>query len=193
VLLGAMRTPEEVGLFRIAMSAANMTLFGLTVVNFVVAPTFARLNADMERAEMALTAQRAAAVSLGAALPIALVLLLAGPQILGLLYGEGFAAAYMPMAVLVAAQMVNGFFGSCGNVLNMTGNERHAARALIVALVVNAGLNVILVPLLGGTGAALATLASTLTWNLLMDLAVRRELGFTSSALPLFKRPRSGV
>lgn len=192
VLLGALRPPEEVGLFRISMSAANLTLFGLTVVNFVIAPRFAKLNATMERGQMARIAQRSAALSLGAALPVALVLVLGGPQILAWLYGDAFAAAYLAMAVLVGSQLINALFGSCGNLLNMTGHERDAARALVVALVFNLGLNVTLIPILGGTGAALATLASTVTWNLLMERAVKRKLGFTSSALGLLRRPNAG-
>lgn len=183
VMLGMWRDPQEIGWFRIAMAAANMVLFGLTVANQIVAPRLAQLHAQKDPQEMARTARLSAGVSLLAAAPIALVLLLAGRWVLGSLYGDAFRPAYDAMAFLVLAQLVNAFFGSCVSVLNMSGHERDTARALIAAAVINLALSAILIPTMGGPGAGIATLCSTLVWNGLMERSVRRNLGFSSTPL----------
>lgn len=188
IFLGIWGAPEDVGFFRIAVSAAGMALFGLSVVNMIFAPSFARLNAGLDLKEMELRAQQAAGLAFLAALLIAALLWFAGPFVISLLYGHQYLEAYLPLAILVGAQVISSFYGSCGNVLNMTGRERFSFRAMALALVVNITFNVFLIPDFGVVGAASATVASTLAWNLVMDFYVRRELGFTCSALGILER-----
>jgi O-antigen/teichoic acid export membrane protein len=78
-----------------------------------------------------------------------------------------------------------------GALLNMTGHERDTMNGMIVAMVVNVGLNLVLAPLYGMAGAAAATATSVLVWNILLRKAVLKRLLIESSALGL-KNSRSG-
>ena len=185
MVLGVFHTPEETGFFRIALSASSMIVFGMTVVNFVVTPSFAKLHANMSSEEMARTAQISAALSFATALPIALLFVFGGGSLLVLLYGEAFRDAYLPLVVLAGSKLILTAYGSCGNLLNMTGNERDDVRALVLGLAANLCASLVLVPILGGLGAAIATLAGTLVWNIHLAQKVTERLGFSGSAFPI--------
>lgn len=188
VLLGVFQPVEEVGLYRVALSAATVVTFGMTVVNFVVAPGMAKLHVDMDKREMARTAQIASTVSLAAGTPISLVILLFSSGILAVLYGDDYRDAALPFVILASSKLLQTSFGSCGQLLNMTGNEKAVARALVVGVLVNTMLNLVLCPIFGGTGSALATLGGTFVWNALLDHTVKKKLGFSGSAFQIILR-----
>jgi O-antigen/teichoic acid export membrane protein len=75
---------------------------------------------------------------------------------------------------------------SVGFLLNMTGHEQDTARGMTIAAVSNVVLNLLLVPLWGLTGAALASAITLTAWNVLLWLAVRRRLKINSMAFDLF-------
>jgi O-antigen/teichoic acid export membrane protein len=67
----------------------------------------------------------------------------------------------------------------------MSGHERTTLRGLTIATVINVGLNAVLIPSYGVSGAAIATLVSTLVWNVLLGRSVRRLLGVACTPLGL--------
>jgi O-antigen/teichoic acid export membrane protein len=73
--------------------------------------------------------------------------------------------------------------GPVGVVLIMTGHERDAALAIGVSAVLNLILNAILIPGWGMEGAAVATAASTVVWNILMAIALYQRSGIHSTIL----------
>jgi O-antigen/teichoic acid export membrane protein len=80
-------------------------------------------------------------------------------------------------------QVVNVAAGPCGQLLNMSGNERMTTWAVAIGLLVNATFGVALVPALGAAGAAISGAIATLTWNVVMVMAVKRSLGINSSII----------
>ncbi len=185
LLLGLWSTAVETGLYKIAAAAANLALLGLQVVTLVIAPRFAHLYARGELQRLGRLASVGAGVALAAALLVAVPLLVAGPAILAFLYGEAFRAAYAPLAILLAGQVVNAFYGACVSLLNMCGHERATLWVLAGAALLNVALNALLIPTFGVRGAAFATLVSTVCWNVLLGRAVRRLLGISSTPLGL--------
>jgi len=188
VILGMFRPVEDVGFFRIALSAATMVTFGMTVVNFVITPNLAKLHIDMELKQMAKTAQISSAVALASAFPVVLVLVFFGDVIITQLYGDAYSDAYLPLSILACSKLVLTAYASCGSLLNMSGHEREVAVALVIGVVVNAVLAFALCPSFGSLGAAFATLGSTLIWNAILAYRVKSKLGFAGSAFPVLFR-----
>ena len=71
--------------------------------------------------------------------------------------------------------------------LNMTGKEKSARNIMLVASVLNLVLNLCLIPHYRVNGAATATALSTIIWNLLAVIAVKKEYGFISIPNPFSK------
>lgn len=183
ILLGLFRPQAEVGLYKVAASAATLALFGLQTANLVIAPHIARLHALGEHDRLQRLACVGALASGALTLPVFLVFVFGGRWLIGLLYGAAYVDAYGPLLILGAGQMVNALFGSVGLLLNMTGYERDAARWLAVAAASNVVLGVVLVPGLGMTGAAIASVFSLLVWNLAFWRIAIRKVGVDGSVL----------
>jgi O-antigen/teichoic acid export membrane protein len=108
--------------------------------------------------------------------------LLAGGAILALgkpllgLYGPEFAAAFVPLVLLIGSQIVNSLTGSVGFILTMTGHEKRAAAVTAAAGVLHLSLAVVLIPRWGLVGAAVANSVAAIAWNLTLLVMVWRTL-----------------
>jgi len=185
IILGFFVPDAEIGIFRVAAQISVLASFGLQAVNLVVAPRFAALYAkgDMARLQRLVTASARVILAMNVGMTLGYVLL--GRLFLRLVFGPAYLGAYTPLLILLVGQAVNSAAGSVGMLLNMTRHERDTAKGLAVSAILNVVLNLLLVPLLGIIGAAVATAVSLITWNVLLWWAVRQRLGINSLAFPI--------
>ncbi|SFM52196.1 Membrane protein involved in the export of O-antigen and teichoic acid [Ectothiorhodospira mobilis] len=181
ILLGLLAATVDVGVYRVAAQGAFLVSMGLTALNMVTAPYIIRLHAQGARHKLQKLARRTAQAALAFALLALAGYVVLGPWLLQTLFGPAFAAAYLPLLILACGQVVNAGFGSVGLLLTMTGHERQVSRVVGVAALVNVALNLALIPLLGTMGAALATSAGTVLWNVWLWFVVRERLGIRSA------------
>lgn len=187
-LLGFLRPADEVGVYQVAAHGAMVVGFGLRVVNPVLGPRIARLYAsgDHRRLEKLVTyATRAAFL---AALPLVLLFLLFGADILGWVFGAGFAHGYPVLVILALAYLVNVTVGPMGVLLNMSEHESINGKILSAAVIVNVCLNLLLIPVMGILGAAIATAISLVMRNALQAWMAYRLLGVSAFRL---RNPRT--
>ena len=180
LLLGLLAAVADVGVYRVAAQGALLVSLGLTALNTVVAPFAVRLNAAGERHKLQKLVRRTAQAALAFALPAVALFAVAGEWLLVTLFGNEFAAAYWPLLILALGQLANAGFGATGMLLNMTGFERDVTRVVAVAAGLNVALNLVLIPLFGVIGAAMATSASLVFWNVWLWQVVHRRLGVSS-------------
>lgn len=184
IVLSLFRSEEEVGLYKVAASAATVALFGMQTASMVISPHMARLHAigDIDRLRK-ITALGALA-STAMTLPVLAVFLIGGSALIGFVYGHEYKDAFMPLAILVSGQTINAMFGCVGALLGMSGQERDAAKWLSVSVAVNILGALILVPFFGMSGAAIASVLAILVWNFAYWLIAKRRLGVDSSFIP---------
>ena len=185
VLLGILRAPEDVGLFRVAQRGALLIPFGLQAVNMAMGPTIAEMFARGERKRLQRMISKSILAVLAFALPVALVLILGGRWIIPFAFGAEYRAAYSPLVILCLGQLVNAGMGSVGVILNMAGLERFTARGVAIAAVASVVLNSALIPFFGPAGAAVATSTSLIIWNVLLFIWLYRETGIVSTIFPM--------
>lgn len=182
LLLGAFKGAEAVGIYSAALRGAQLVPFTLLAANLALAPTYASLYATGKRADLQrLVTQSSRLILLGGA-PAALGLILFGRWFL-LLFGADFVQGQMALAILCVGQLVNVAAGPVAILLTMTGHERDTVIGIGIGTAVNGVLNVLLIPLWGIEGAAVAVATSLITWNLVLAGFVRRRLGISSTAL----------
>lgn len=175
VLLDLLATPEQVGLFGGANRAAGLVTIGLVAANAALAPAVAALHADGRAEALAAAAVRCARWASAIGAPIAALCTFGSGAVLGV-FGPGFSDAQAALVVLATAQLVNVVVGPVGLVLMMTGHARDALRGLAIGAAVNIGLDLVLIPTHGATGAAIAAALGVMTWNLWLWCAVRSRL-----------------
>ena len=189
VLLGSIGTPEQAGLYAVAQRGALLVAFPLAAVNAAIGPTAARLWAAHEPARLQRLVTASARGILLASLPIGLIFIVFGRQIITLLFGAEFAAADAPLAILSMGQLVNAATGSVAVLLVMTGFQHRATAAMAAGAGLNVLLGLVLIPGYGEVGAAIAAATSLVVSNLIMVVACRRQLGLDST--PIGWRPNS--
>jgi O-antigen/teichoic acid export membrane protein len=108
--------------------------------------------------------------------PLYLVLAAFGPQVLRLFGGE-FTSGADALTILTLTMLFSLATGNVNTVLLMAGRSRWTAANTVAALVVNIGLNLLLVPDHGIIGAALAWSASIVTERAMGMYEVRVLLG----------------
>ncbi len=182
IMLGAMKGAVPAGIYNVANRGAEFITFVLVSVNMVLAPTIAALHAqgDKERLQNILTLSARAVLLFS--LPVALGLVIFGKDFLTI-FGGDFIPGDWALSILSMAQLFNCAMGSVGLLLIMTGHQKQAAIGVAVSAVLNIALNVVLIPLWGIEGAAVATGVSMITWNALYVVWVYKKLGYHTTAL----------
>lgn len=178
-LLGWLLSPAQAGLYGPASRFAGLVVFGLNAVNPILGPLLAAHKDD--RVQCQRLAKRGARLTVLISTPLTVVLILFPELALGALPAS-YSSAAMVLQILALAQWVNSMCGSVGTLLSMTGHHRDLAKILLFSAALDVLLNLILIPILGMLGAAIATAITIISWNLLAWIVVRLRLGIDASA-----------
>jgi O-antigen/teichoic acid export membrane protein len=177
ILLGALSPAAETALYGAAARLLTVAIFPLTVVAAVVPPTLVDLHVREQRSNLGVVLRASATVAGFPALLVLVVLVLFGPAVLALVYGDFFAGGAWLLTVLAVGQAVAVWAGVSSLVLIMTGNEK----TLLAISCAAALVFVIATPLAGAAygayGVAVATTFSRVMQHGLTVLACRRRLG----------------
>ena len=182
VVLGMIRTDEEVGVYRVVVQMGNLVIFALVAVNQILHPLFARQYDAGEMVKLQKMVTTSARLILLLSVPIAVIFAVWSEQLLSFFFGVEYVAGGLPLCIVAIGQLTNAAFGSVAALLNMTGHEKDTMRGMFIAFVVNVILNLVLVPEYGMVGAAIATAFSILCWNAVLRHYVKKRLGIESSS-----------
>lgn len=173
---------RDLAYLAVAQRTALLVSFILAVVNTVVAPRFAALYAQQRHAELEMLALRAARLMTVFALPVVAAIVVFPEWILAW-FGESYRAGAPLLVILAVAQFVNVMTGSVSYLLAMSGHERDLRNVVLFSGPLAIGAALILTPLFGVTGAALATALAIASQNLLAVHRVNQRLGFNTLAI----------
>lgn len=182
IVLGIFCSNQDVGLFFAALQGSYLVAFSLGMVNVAIAPAIARLHASGGYLALQNIVTWGARLVLAVAVPVCVLLILLGQELLELVYGVEFRDAYLALIILCVGQMVNAAIGSVALILNMTGYEKDAALGAGAGVLLNVILSFTLVPTQGIIGAALANAISMMAWNTILGIQVYRRLGISPLA-----------
>lgn len=185
LMLGIWSSSADVGIFGVAQRLAALINFVLIAVNSIAAPKFAALYRQGDIQTLGRIAKNSATLMALMASPI-LGLALFAPRWLMGIFGPQFADGAVIFSVLAVGQFVNVATGSVQFILMMCGYERLLRNVAVVCAIITVGLNVLLIPLWGVIGAAVAMTIVKIFQNLLLTNLVKQRLGIWT--LPTLKR-----
>lgn len=185
--LGIFATDDDAGVFGSALRVSMLVGIAGVAVNSIAAPRFSAAWARNDKVKLQQTAKLAGRLLLAFGLVAAIPLLLFPGTILKL-FGDGFADGKIELQILILGQLINVVTGSAANLLMMTGHESRLRTVNIAssAMAVFAGL--ILIPLYGAMGAAIATSVAVATQNLFAAWYVTRYVNISPFAIWEIKR-----
>jgi O-antigen/teichoic acid export membrane protein len=186
LMVGAYMQPEQVAIYFAAVKILALVHFVNFAVRAGAAQRFSTLLHSADKTHLSLFARQTVQWMFWPSLMMAILMVALGEDLLRL-FGGDFVDGHKLMAILAFGIVVRAAVGPCESVLTMTGQERICAVAYGVALAVNLTLNVILIPVYGLIGAAIATALAMFVEAIMLSTIVKRRVGFTMFVLsPLF-------
>jgi O-antigen/teichoic acid export membrane protein len=180
VMLGALTDAEQTGVYGLAVRFALVTSLPVLAVTSGLSHEVSRLFNRDRIDDLGMLARGAGrlVVALTSAMAVAISLV---TPVIGALFGPEFAAASIPILILVWARVLETLAGQPSMVLINTRFAGLGAICISAVAVLNIGLNLALIPLFGVVGAASATALAQLTQALVMLHVTRRKLGFATA------------
>jgi O-antigen/teichoic acid export membrane protein len=112
------------------------------------------------------------------------VVVLWGSEILAV-FGPEFTGAKWPLVILMGCQLARAVFGPSVPLLTVVGAQRQNAALAVAAIAVLAVSNLILAPLYGVMGAAIAVAIATLFWLIATAIVLAQVSGLRTDAIHL--------
>jgi O-antigen/teichoic acid export membrane protein len=175
VALGFFRGAREVGIYAVAAIVIAYEPIILNSVNQIFAPVIADIHTRGESVLLGRLFQTLTKWMLGLTFPLAIVIVTFARPVMRM-FGHDFEAGWPILVIGTFGQLVNCAVGSVGNLLLMSGNQRRLIRVQAAMAVVMVILSIVLVPLWGVLGAAVAAAVTNAGANLLNLVQVRVAL-----------------
>jgi len=156
-MLGYYTNPSTVGLYHPAARTAGIIRMILMSFVGIYGPIMAEIYAKKQTVEMNHVFKLVTRWVTTFSLPFTILILLY-PRKIMLIFGSDFIDGYPILMILVIAAFIQAVFGIGGTTLNMTGFPKLNLINTFIALGLNICLNILLIPKIGGRGAAIATL-----------------------------------
>lgn len=156
-VIGLFLTQSHVGIYEIAWQVTAVTMLFSGAIATTIFPQVSQWDAEdaTERIENLLS--EAIAPSLFFVVPAFFGVLLFSREILGLVFGSEFEAGWLVLIILMGEKVLQSVHIVLGRSLQGINRPDLAAKAGIVAMILNLVLNVVLVLQYGIVGAAVAT------------------------------------
>jgi len=181
LIAGAWIDPMEFSQLVVAQRIAMLASFVLIAVNLVVAPRFVKLHSQGDMDGLKELVAYSVRLMLFFSIPILIIMIFFSKQLVGL-FGPEYTGGAKFLQILAIGQFINTASGSVGYLLTLTGNEKSMRNTMLIAGFFAVAASLILVPLYGATGGAIATALAVVLENLIAVWFVRRRLGINTLA-----------
>jgi O-antigen/teichoic acid export membrane protein len=174
LILSVSHSESEIGRYYAAETLLVSFLLLLEAYRLAALPRMSKLLHE-DRYQLAHLHDRSLWYLFAAAMPIAVGTSILGPQLLSLL-NPGFAAASDMLIILMVALVISFINEPNGLLMIAGGYQRQLAFVFIASLIVNIGSNLLLTPLFGGIGSAIARVLSVGVFSLIAAVLVSSQI-----------------
>ncbi len=164
IMVGAFLDEAAVGVYDIAFKLGALIIIPLGAVNSIAAPKFAELCGTRDQAGLQRFVTYSTTAISACALPVFLALVLFPEVVLGL-FGPEYVQAATALRIISVGMLINALAGSVGVFMQMTGRQVVYQYISVAVVAVSIALSYLLIPRFGINGAAVATTASLVAFN----------------------------
>lgn len=182
LILGSVGTTKNAALFSAAYQIMMLIGAPLQILNIALPPFITELFGAGKKRELE-SLLRFSATSAGIPALAALSIVMLWPEeTLNWLFGREFRDAATALVILVAANTVFVFCGSCGLTLQLTGNQRMTMWNSLITVSVYLLILPLMISTLELVGAAICAGARIVVGNLVCLILVKKHVGIWGSA-----------
>jgi O-antigen/teichoic acid export membrane protein len=176
VMIGYYMSNSDVGVYQIVVQFALLASLATTSLQVTLWPKVSHWNKIGETNKIVNSLSRAITFALLLAIPLCIGGILLGDKLLYYFYGPDFVQGYAVLVILLSVQIINVFQLFFVSYLGAVDMQKDAFKVTSVSALVNIVLNAILIPLIGITGAAIATFVTLLMNGLLARQVLTKKI-----------------
>lgn len=181
LLLGFYGNEEAIAQMRVAERGALLAVFPTLFMNSIIGPYFITALKHGKKDEIRRVTRYSARLVFAASVPLALILLFFGRNLLAWTFGAPYdALAYLPMMILIGAHIVSFALGDGGMLLALGQHEKHTLYAQLLSLAITLVMASALIVPFGAVGAAIGAGAGILSAKVYSYFAVWRKFGISA-------------
>ncbi|MEN8208371.1 MAG: oligosaccharide flippase family protein [Candidatus Fermentibacteria bacterium] len=168
--------PDDVAAYGASRSLSGLTLMVISAANMILLPFISRIWSQGRKEEILPRVWSTILLAEILILPFVFLYVFFPRQVLDFVYSGKYSENWSILLILGAlaiARPLGSFFATTASAI---GKPQYALYSVIVSAVVNVGLNIYLIPVYGGFGAALATSAAVILGAAWVVLATTRHI-----------------
>jgi O-antigen/teichoic acid export membrane protein len=179
IMLGYFRPSYEVGLYGAAFPLASALILILSAFGFMYLPVASRLDSEDKRDEIDAIYKLTTKWIYVLTFPAFLTLVVFPGDVLSVVFGTQYAPASTALSILAIGFFTRAAFGRSRETISALGYTNYLLVTNAFAFIVNVGLNLLLIPRYGSTGAAVASAVSFVGLNLAVFVFLDRRFGIS--------------
>ena len=167
LLIGYFLTATNVGYYAVAVGLSRFFWIVPQAIQTISYPAISEYWADNNHPALQTLIDKSMKYSACILLPMGLGVGFFAEDIITLIFGEGFICAVLPLQILIVGTVIIGIAKSIGSFLPSVGRPDLSLKINGTGAIINLILNILLIPFLGISGAALATTISLIVISIL--------------------------
>lgn len=188
VLLGFIKGDAAVGYYNSALKIKNILIAFITSLSSVLLPRSSYYAEKKLMTEFTALSQKAIRFVIAASLPLCIFFILVAKESIVFLSGIAFIPAIRPTQILMPTIIMIGLTNIIGiQYLVPLGKEKFVLYSTIVGAIIDIIINIILIPRIGVSGAAISTLTAEFSVLLVQLFFIRKSLKALFQNLQLHK------
>ncbi len=177
ILIGYFQRPLEVGLYQAAVQSASLLYATGFAVSAIAGPMIANLYTRGERGRLE-DLFRVSTKWIFYSVLVAFVVIAFGPRdLLKMFFGPKYQGSSEVLVILSVGALIDGSTGTARSMLLLTGHQKALLVISAAVLVLQIGLDVVLIPRYGIVGAAVADVIAAVAINSSVLIAIKSTLG----------------
>jgi O-antigen/teichoic acid export membrane protein len=157
VMLGIFWTVKDVGIYNVALPTAAMIFIVVDAFGYMFMPVISELYAKGKKVEIIQTHKSLLKWIFMINLSFFLVMVLFPDNVIGVLFGEGYIDASLPLVILAIGYMISILGALSGQGIVMIGKTKLSLIIVFIGSLSNLIINLVLIPPFGMVGAAVVT------------------------------------
>ncbi|MFT4867550.1 MAG: O-antigen/teichoic acid export membrane protein, partial [Candidatus Nanohaloarchaea archaeon] len=167
LMLGYFLTDTQVGIYNVALPIAVLIKLPYEALGKLALPSISEMKEQDEK-EIPDIIKTLTRWSIAVSFPIFAVVALFPEQTIQLLFGNQYVAGATALIILAFGRFVKSATGHMGSIIQTYEETQIIFKNSFAKFIINVGLNLLLIPIIGIIGAAIATAGTMIFMNLLI-------------------------
>src|SRR3989344_5422970 len=185
LIIGILKTVKDVGFYSAAVPISLLLVTSISLFSYMFFPVIAQQYSKGNKKIVKQLSQQTGKWVYMLSLPLFILFIIFPGVFIKILFGEEYLVATNALRFLSIGAMFANLSGISNQLLSIQGKSKLILKDTLFVLVLNAILNLILIPVYGITGAAIATMISFIflglifafqSWKLLGIIPLRRKM-----------------